>query len=205
MKVRDASLSPDEPSPQELLELGRVELGRVETLLEEQLLLLGGGQLLGSEVPVRRVHVQRAQLRCRRVPLSVCLGLGLPGWLLGPVARAYTMPACDWLDAALGWPVVFEGGARGEVPLDLLQSNHLANIVGEELVPDSQHLAAELQVGQVPSVHHLRLQLEVFSLSLEIEERHILGALLHCVRHHRLAVDPEEAAPKLQVGQVPSV
>ena len=24
--------------------------------------------------------------------LGVCLGLGLPGWLLGPVARAYTMP-----------------------------------------------------------------------------------------------------------------
>ena len=82
-------MSPDEPSPQELLELGRVELkrgrmkqilkkgdhlgdnlGRVETLLEEQLLLLGGGQLLGSEVPVRRVHVQRAQLRRRRVPLK---------------------------------------------------------------------------------------------------------------------------------------
>merc|ERR1719220_2386741 len=96
MKVRNASLSPDESSPQELLELGRVELGRVETLLEEQLLLLGGGQLLGSEVPVRRVHVQRAQLRRRRVSLSVRLGLRLPGWLLGPVARAYTMPACDW-------------------------------------------------------------------------------------------------------------
>ena len=34
------------------------------------MLLLGGGQLLGSEVPVRRVHVQRAQLRRRRVPLK---------------------------------------------------------------------------------------------------------------------------------------
>ena len=37
----------------------------------------------------------------------------------------FDKPACDWFDAALGWPVVFEGGARGEVSLDLLQGNHL--------------------------------------------------------------------------------
>ena len=45
-------------------------LGRVKTLLEEQLLLLGGGQLLRSEVPVRRVHVQRPELRRRRRALE---------------------------------------------------------------------------------------------------------------------------------------
>ena len=37
----------------------------------------------------------------------------------------FNKPACDWFDAALGGPVVFEGGARGKVSLDLLQSNHL--------------------------------------------------------------------------------
>ena len=88
----------------------------------------------------------------------------------------------------------------GSFSYNIVSVDHLANIIGEELVPDPLHLAAELQVGQVPSVHHLRLQLEVFSLSLEIEERHILGALLHCVRHHRLAVDPEEAATIAGVG-----
>ena len=39
----------------------------------------------------------------------------------------FNKPACDWFDAALGWPVVFEGGARGEMSLDLFQSNNLAD------------------------------------------------------------------------------
>merc|ERR1719310_2030172 len=83
-------------------------------------------------------------------------------WLLCPVAGPRGGPGVGQrLDGALGWPVVLESGARGEVALDLLQRHHRADLVGEELVPDALHLAAELEVGQVPALHTLRLQLEV--------------------------------------------
>ena len=45
-------------------------LGGVEALLQEELLLLSGSQLLRREVPVSRVHVQSTQLRCRCVALQ---------------------------------------------------------------------------------------------------------------------------------------
>jgi hypothetical protein len=51
------------------------------------------------------------------------------------------------LDAALGGPVVLEGGALREVLLDLVQRDDPARLGGEQFVPDSLHFAAKLQVG----------------------------------------------------------
>ena len=49
----------------------KANLGGVEALLQEELLLLSGSQLLRCEVPVSRVHVQSTQLRCRCVALQI--------------------------------------------------------------------------------------------------------------------------------------
>ena len=49
----------------------KANLGGVEALLQEELLLLSGSQLLRREVPVSRVHVQSTQLRRRCVALQI--------------------------------------------------------------------------------------------------------------------------------------
>lgn len=53
----------------------------------------------------------------------------------------------DGLDAALGRPIVLEGGSLGIVELDFVQGDDLAGVGGEKLVPDALNLAAELQIG----------------------------------------------------------
>lgn len=64
------------------------------------------------------------------------------------------------------------------------------------------HLAAELEVGQVPSVDLVRLELEVVRLALEVEEGHELDRVPDGVGHHALPVDAEEAAPEREGATV---
>ena len=71
VKLRDFYLPSNEPGSEKLLELWRVELGWIEALLEKKLLLLGGGQLLGRQVPVGRVHVQSPQLSSGCIALQI--------------------------------------------------------------------------------------------------------------------------------------
>ena len=66
----------------------------------------------------------------------------------------------------------------------------------------SSNLAAKLEVRQIPPVHLVRLKLQVVGLPLKVEEGHVLDPVPQGVRHHALAVDAEEAAPK---GQSKSV
>ena len=66
-------------------------------------------------------------------------------------------------------------------------------------VIESQHHFSKIAY-QVPSVNSFRFELEVIRLSLEVEERHELGAGGHRVRHHALPVDPEEAAAVTRVA-----
>ena len=41
-------------------------------------------------------------------------------------------------------------------------------------------------------INHLRLQLQMLSLSLKVEKRDIFCSFLHCVGHNRLPIDPGE-------------
>jgi len=117
-----------------------------------------------------------------------------------PLGSGSTTPATVYRtfkknrNSYLGRPVVFEGCALGKVSLDLLERHNLAGVVGEQLAPDTLDLAAELEVGQVPPLHLLALQLQVIRLALEVEERDVLDAVLDGVGDHGLPVDAEESA-----------
>jgi hypothetical protein len=92
-------------------------------------------------------------------------------------------------------PVVLEGGALREVTLDLFKRHHLAGVVCEQRTPNPLDLAAELEVGQVPPLHLLALQLQTICFALKVKERDVLDTVLDDVRHHGLAVDAEKATP----------
>ena len=80
-------------------------------------------ELLWLKVPVGWVDVDCWVGDWLTSPSNTSLGLARR--FLSPVPGTHPVSGLDRLDAALGWPVVFEGGARGEMSLDFLQSNHL--------------------------------------------------------------------------------
>ena len=72
----------------------------------------------------------------------------LPRGFLGPVSGPGRGPGVgQGLYAPLGWPVILEGGAGGEVALDLLQRHHRADLVGEQLVPDTLDLVMKTEIS----------------------------------------------------------
>ena len=60
--------------------------------------------------------------------------------------------------------------------------------------------AAKLQVGQVPSINFVRLELEVVCFALEVEQRDVLDRVFHRVGDNTLSVDPEKPTPVCRVA-----
>lgn len=86
-----------------------------------------------------------------------------------------------------------------KVAFNVVQTDDRDSFACEQLVANALHLAAELEIRKVPAAQRVRLELQIVSLALEIEQRHHLLSVTHCVRNHGLAVDPNEAA--LVVGR----
>lgn len=156
-------------------------------------------ELVRLEVPVGWVHVERGQSCCIVDIVETSCSSSHPTMLrftwrfLSPVASADSVARLNRFNAAFGWPVVLECCSLREVTLDLVQSYDFTHVIGEQLVPDSLNFAAELQIGQIPTINLLRLQLQIVSFTLKVEERNILETFLHCVGNNRLSVDAEEA------------
>ena len=56
------------------------------------------------------------------------------------------------------------------------------------------HFAAKLEVGQVPSIDFVRLELQVIRLAFEVEQRDVLDTFLHSVGNNTLTIDSEKSA-----------
>lgn len=93
-----------------------------------------------------------------------------------------------------GRPVDFEVHVWREIADDVVQVDHRNRIAGEELNLGALHQAAEPQVCEVPTAQRVQLQLRVLRLIIEIEHRHQLLAVAHCVRNNELAVEANESA-----------
>jgi hypothetical protein len=52
-----------------------------------------------------------------------------------------------WFNTSLGWPVVFESCALGEMLLDLFQGDNPARLGGEQLISDPLNFATKFEIG----------------------------------------------------------
>ena len=92
-------------------------------------------------------------------------------------------------------PIFGENGVRWEIFFDVRQTDDRTGIVCEELISDALHLAAELQVAQIPTFEFVGVDFQIVGFTFEVEKWDVLFTVAGRERDHRLIVNAHEAEP----------